>query len=330
MIWNFEILNVSVYHIINYLIIYSFIGWLWESCYVSVCERRLVNRGFITGPLCTIYGWGAVSIYLVLKPLTGKWILLYFAGVALTTSLEYITAVVMEGLFHTSWWDYTEKKLNYKGRICLESSLFWGVATLLLFSVLQPFVDKIVALYSFEKGKIYVSIILIFYSIDYVFAVIAAMDVSKQLQKWDEVFDSFIAGIRNSKLYQSGEEIKYKMEELSFQLQRVNYFKLISKRVEVSQAFLIDRIENLNIPKPNMPKLDLPNVIDDIQDTLRDAILEIKNVKVNNRLMQRRILNAYPNIKSSARINKTRQIIYNARSLQKSSKQKIYKDTRNR
>lgn len=330
MIWNFEILNVSVYHIINYLIIYSFIGWLWESCYVSVCERRLVNRGFITGPLCTIYGWGAVSIYLVLKPLTGKWILLYFAGVALTTSLEYITAVVMEGLFHTSWWDYTEKKLNYKGRICLESSLFWGVATLLLFSVLQPFVDKIVALYSFEKGKIYVSIILIFYSIDYVFAVIAAMDVSKQLQKWDEVFDSFIAGIRNSKLYQSGEEIKYKMEELSFQLQRVNYFKLISKRVEVSQAFLIDRIENLNIPKPNMPKLDLPNVIDDIQDTFRDAILEIKNVKVNNRLMQRRILNAYPNIKSSARINKTRQIIYNARYLQKSSKQKIYKDTRNR
>ncbi len=77
--------------------------------------EKLVNRGYITGPLCTIYGVGAVSVFLILRPLQGNWIALYFGGVIVATVLEYITAVIMEGLFHTSWWDYSNKKFNFSG-----------------------------------------------------------------------------------------------------------------------------------------------------------------------------------------------------------------------
>lgn len=67
--WDIQILGVDLYHVLFWLILYSFMGWIWESCYVSIKEKKLVNRGFVTGPVCTIYGVGAMSVYLVLRPL---------------------------------------------------------------------------------------------------------------------------------------------------------------------------------------------------------------------------------------------------------------------
>ena len=112
--WEFQIAGVDLYHILNWLFIYSFLGWVWESCYVSVKEKRLVNRGFVTGPVCTIYGFGAVSVYLILKPVSGNLFWLYLGGVIVPTLLEYITAVLMEHIFHTSWWDYSHNKYNFQ------------------------------------------------------------------------------------------------------------------------------------------------------------------------------------------------------------------------
>ena len=76
--WEQEILGIDFYHVLAWLFIYSVMGWIWESCYVSVKERKLVNRGFVTGPVCTIYGVGAVSVYLILRPLDGKILPLFF------------------------------------------------------------------------------------------------------------------------------------------------------------------------------------------------------------------------------------------------------------
>ena len=75
--WNIQIAGVDIYHIVNWFYIYSFLGWLWESSYVSIKEKKLVNRGFVAGPVCTIYGFGAVIVYLILKPIAGNILLLY-------------------------------------------------------------------------------------------------------------------------------------------------------------------------------------------------------------------------------------------------------------
>ncbi len=294
--WDFKILGVTFYLISNCLILYSFLGWLWESSYVSVLEKKLVNRGFVTGPVCTIYGVGALFVYLLLRPLTGRWVLLFFGGALLATVLEYVTALVMETLFHTSWWDYTEQRFNYKGRICLGSSLAWGGATLLLFAVLQPFMTFVVGLYPVFTGKIAVCIVSILYVIDFVFAVIAAVDLSKQLEKMDMLLEEFSDYLRNSRVYTTGEELLNRVEAFRIQMQRIYYYKRYLKRLEVRQAFWNDRLEKLN----------LINVKSEIAEKIK-GFFEIFDAAIGkSSFLQNRILNAYPNLKSKARITKDR------------------------
>lgn len=296
--WDFEVSGVSIYLIANYMILYSFIGWVWECCYVSVLEKKIVNRGFVSGPVCTIYGVGALAVYLILKPLAGKWILLFFSGVILATVLEYVTATVMETLFHTSWWDYTEFKFNYKGRICLSSSIAWGGASLLLFLVLQPLMNKFVSLYPVPVGKIFVCVCAVIYCIDFVFATIAAADVSKQLEKMDKLLEDLSDYLKNSRVYATGEELLNRVEAFRVQLQGSNYFKRYSKRREVQQALWNERFE----------KLGLKEVKGEMLDKIKDFTELFDASIIKNRFQQNRILNAYPNLKSKARIMRERQV----------------------
>ena len=94
---------------------------------MSICEKRLVNRGFIFGPICPIYGFGAVGAYLLLRPLEGNYVGLYILGSIGATFFEFLVAKLMIRILGAVWWDYTEKPFNYKGIICLESTLAWGL-----------------------------------------------------------------------------------------------------------------------------------------------------------------------------------------------------------
>lgn len=180
-----ELQGVDLYHLVSWFFVYSFLGWLWESCYVSVKNREIVNRGFVTGPFCTIYGCGAISVYLLLKPVEGNLPVLFLGGILVPTLLEYSTAVLMDKIFHTSWWDYSENKFNFQGRICLGASLLWGILTVLLFRVLQPFVEGIVNMYSVSVGRILLSAVLVGYGVDFVFSASAAFRLSEKLESMD-------------------------------------------------------------------------------------------------------------------------------------------------
>ena len=153
---SFEILGVDLYHILSWFIVYSFMGWIWESCYVSAKSKKWVNRGFVSGPFVTIYGVGAVTVYVILRPVAGNILELYFAGVAVATILEYVTGVLMEAIFHTNWWDYSDKKFNFQGKICLGSSVAWGFFTLLLFYIFQPVVGDLVEMVPRKTGIVLV------------------------------------------------------------------------------------------------------------------------------------------------------------------------------
>lgn len=184
--WDLAINGVDFYHIANWFYIYSFLGWLWETCYVSVRKGKLINRGFINGPLCTIYGCGALAVYLILLPVSGDLLLLFVGGVVVATALEYVTAALMENIFHTSWWDYSDKKFNFQGRICLGVSLGWGVLTVLLFRVLHPLVEKLVALYPVYVGKISVCVIATGYLCDFCRSASAAFHLKERIPYWEQ------------------------------------------------------------------------------------------------------------------------------------------------
>lgn len=117
---------------------YSFLGWVWESGYVSIREGRWVNRGFLHGPVLPLYGSGAVAILLITLPTAQNAALVFLLGMAGATLLEYVTGSVLEAVFHRRYWDYSMHRWNLQGRVCLISSLCWGVFSLALVRLLHP------------------------------------------------------------------------------------------------------------------------------------------------------------------------------------------------
>lgn len=113
-----------------FFFIYCFLGWCWETAYVSIRKRQFVNRGFMKGPFLPIYGFGALAILVAVIPVKSFPILVYLAGLISATLLELVTGIIMERLFRVRYWDYSQQKFNYKGYICLSSSLAWGAFSL--------------------------------------------------------------------------------------------------------------------------------------------------------------------------------------------------------
>lgn len=123
---------------------YCFVGWCWESTYVSVKERRLINRGFLRGPFLPIYGSGATMMLVVSRPFLGHPLLVYLAGCVGATVLELVTGVTMEALFKVRYWDYSDQKFNFRGYICLSSTLTWGFFTIMMTQFVQRPIERAV------------------------------------------------------------------------------------------------------------------------------------------------------------------------------------------
>lgn len=107
--WNYEILGTDIYHLLAAFVLYSILGWALESTYMSFCNHKLTNRGFGKGPFCPIYGFGGVLGYLILSPLRGKLVKLYFFGAILATTFEYLVGIGMIRFLGELWWDYNNK-----------------------------------------------------------------------------------------------------------------------------------------------------------------------------------------------------------------------------
>ena len=123
------------YHLTQWVLfffIYSFIGWVWECCFVSVRKRRWVNRGFMYGPMLPIYGFGALAVLISTIRVRDSIPLIFLFGMVGATLLDYVTGAVMERLFNVKYWDYSNQKFNLNGYICLTSSLGWGLFSVLL------------------------------------------------------------------------------------------------------------------------------------------------------------------------------------------------------
>ena len=165
--WNRRIFGLSGYHVVLWFLVYSLMGWIVESVYMSICNRKLTNRGFAKGPFCSIYGVGALTVFFLLRPYSDQPFQLFLLGMILATAIEFIMAVIMNRIFGEIWWDYREKPLNYKGIICLESSIAWGFYTLGLFFFLQNMVSSLVDALPVLVGKVGGTMILVIYLFDF-------------------------------------------------------------------------------------------------------------------------------------------------------------------
>lgn len=121
-----------------YFIIYSFLGWFMEVCVSLWNKHKFINRGFLIGPYCPIYGWGCLAIILVVGKDTSDILGVFLKAILICSLLEYFTSYFMEKIFHARWWDYSKRKFNINGRICLETLLPFGIMGCLILYIVNP------------------------------------------------------------------------------------------------------------------------------------------------------------------------------------------------
>ena len=132
----------KVFEYITYFSVYSFLGWLIETIYALFVHGHFVKRGFLFGPLCPIYGFGAVILIMATKKLYKKPFLKFLIATVAFTLFEYIVSFLLEMLFGLRWWDYSNDFLNIQGRVSLPYSIFWGIIGLILLEKLHPYVQE--------------------------------------------------------------------------------------------------------------------------------------------------------------------------------------------
>lgn len=170
--------------------ILSIIGWVGESLYCSLAKGKFVNRGFLTGPMCPIYGTGAVVFMVALTPFSEKWYLVLLIGMILADTVEYITSFLMEKLFHARWWDYSNKFLNINGRICFRHTCYWGLTSLVYIYLFQPFYLSIYLRVPEKIRYIVLGVIFFLFILDLINAVKNAIDVRKFMNKLHALSES--------------------------------------------------------------------------------------------------------------------------------------------
>ena len=171
----------NFYEVLWIFIIYAFIGWCAEVSYAAVNRGIFVNRGFLNGPVCPIYGFGMVIVIYILTPVTENVFLLFFGSMILASALELVTGWALKKLFHTSWWDYSDKPFNVKGYICLEFTILWGLAAAFVVGAVHPFVFMLIKKTPFALGITLMAVCLALFAADLVITVTALARLPKKL-----------------------------------------------------------------------------------------------------------------------------------------------------
>ncbi len=182
--------GLSLYHILAYFLIYSCLGWCLEVIYAAVTTGNIINRGFLNGPVCPIYGFGMILVLLLLTPLEHSNILLYIGGVILPSALELVGGWALEKLYHTRWWDYSERPFNIGGYICLQFSLMWGVGTLVMMKIVHPTIAALVEIVPGLVGLIIMVFLYMIYAVDVVATAVSAAGLADTLETMEQLADS--------------------------------------------------------------------------------------------------------------------------------------------
>ena len=190
---NTTVCGFTLYQILAYFLIYSCLGWCLEVVYAAATTGELVNRGFLNGPVCPIYGFGMVIVLFALTPFAHSTLALYIGGVILPSALELVGGWALYKLYHTRWWDYSDKPFNIGGYICLEFSLLWGVGTLVMMKAIHPTIAGLVELVPPFIGFILMCFLYAVYAADVVVTAVAASDLARELDALENVADSIHA-----------------------------------------------------------------------------------------------------------------------------------------
>ena len=176
-----------LYEYLWYFFLYAFFGWCCEVCFAAAKDGVFVNRGFLNGPICPIYGVGVSIVVLCLTPVRENVFYLFIGSVLLTSVLEWITGFILEKAFHQKWWDYSDMPGNLNGYICPLFSLLWGLACLLILRVFHPMVARLVDWIPRPMGVILLCVCGVIFVADVVVTILTMVKLDKKLQRMDDL-----------------------------------------------------------------------------------------------------------------------------------------------
>ena len=176
-----------LYHFVWLFFIYAFLGWCTEVSYAALVTGKFVNRGFLNGPVCPVYGFGAVIILAALTPLADNLLLLFLGSMALASALEWLTGFALEKLFHQRWWDYSDQPFNLNGYICLRFSVAWGFACLFVVELLHPAVRLFIRLIPQVLGVVLLALMGAVMAVDLAATVSTVVKLNRRLAQIDEL-----------------------------------------------------------------------------------------------------------------------------------------------
>ena len=179
--------GISMYELLLYFFVYGFLGWCTEVAFAAVKERKFVNRGFLNGPICPIYGIGVTVVVSVLLPYKDQIIPLYLWSVLLVTVLEGVTGYLLEKLFHHRWWDYTGMPLNIGGHVCLLFSVIWGVACVAIVHFIHPVIAKLLSFLPVWLGGLLLVAFCFVLAADLYVTVTGILKFNRRLARMEEI-----------------------------------------------------------------------------------------------------------------------------------------------
>ena len=211
--------------IIIYFITYSFLGWVMESIFRSISERKIINTGFLKGPFCPIYGVGAIIMLLFLKRFSDNLIVLFIVSVVVLTIWEYLVGVLLEKLFHTKYWDYSNNKFNFQGRICLMNSIFWGILGLVFVKYIHLLIESLIEKIDFRILIFVYSILGIVILVDAISSIIKVKNIKVTLEKIEKLNYEIKEKLKEENVQYLIEQLKYKRNKTILRLYK-NVYRL--------------------------------------------------------------------------------------------------------
>lgn len=258
---------MSIYYSILYFFVYGFLGWCTEVIFAAFKQHRFVNRGFLNGPICPIYGVGVTLVIACLEAFQSNLLLLYISSVILVTVLEGVTGWAMDKLFHNKWWDYSKLPFNIGGYVCLLFSLIWGVACVFIVYFVHPLIHQVLSLIPHTAGIALIVILGIALLSDMIVTTSAIVKFNQYLELLKHITDELhaISNQIGSELYQN---VMHVLDMQESSRQKLDDVKLeVSEEIRMQIVELKTRAQNLGekVPKPArrllkaFPKLESRN-----------------------------------------------------------------------
>ena len=265
--------QISYYEILCFFLIYSFFGWCLEVVYQAVEHGKFINRGFLNGPYCPIYGFGVIIVTGALDPIKSNAVVLFFGSVLLTSMLEFITGFVLEKIFHMHWWDYSEEKFNIRGYICLKFSLLWGVACIIVVRIIHPAVSVFVDKFPATAGIIIISVYMIGVASDMIVTVLAIIHFKRRIVLLENISSQMrkLSDKTGEKIFDTVEGAVNRKEE--FDAKSAEFRKKYDELKERYKAVLEKREHTIERIQRSFPKLSFDSL-----KSFRDQLDEIKNM----------------------------------------------------